>query len=127
MPELSDPYEKLIIDFLPRAKWFARETYNCDGAFFPVNIYLYEPQDMENLKSVNKRMTAYVPWTYVNAIAGWIVQNLWLHYKYYPDKELLRSTLYQPLKEVALFYLDFLNQCKTGQDGKVYNWSFFQS
>jgi hypothetical protein len=116
--ELSEPYEKLIIDYLPRAKWFARETYNCDGAFFPVNIYLYEPQDMENLKSINKRMTAYVPWTYVNALAGWIVQNLWLHYKYYPEKELLRSTLYQPLKEVALFYLDFLYQCNTGPDGK---------
>jgi hypothetical protein len=117
--ELSAPYEKLIIDFLPRAKWFARETYNCDGAFFPVNIYLYEPQDIENLKSVNKRMTAYVPWTYVNALAGWVVQNLWLHYKYYPDKELLSSTLCQPLKEVAAFYLDFLSQCKTGPDGKA--------
>jgi hypothetical protein len=118
-PELSEPYEKLIINFIPRAKWFAQETFNCKGAFYPVNMNLYEPSDMENLKSVNKRMTAYVPWTYVSALAGWVVQNLWLHYKYYPDNEVLRNELYQPLKEVALFYLDFLNQCEKGKDGKA--------
>jgi hypothetical protein len=117
--ELSEPYEKLIINFLPRAKCFAKETFNCRGAFYPVNIYLYEPTDMDNLKSVNKRMVAYVPWTYVSALAGWVVQNLWLHYKYYPDIVLLRNELYQPLKEVALFYLDFLNQCEAGKDGKA--------
>ena len=118
-PELSDPYEKIIIDYLPRAKWFASETYNCKGAFFPVNIYMYEPSDMQNLKSVNKRMTAYIPFTYVSALAGWVVQNLWLHYKYYPDSDLLRKELYQPLKEVALFYLDFLSQCEKDKEGKA--------
>lgn len=118
-PELSEPYEKTIINFLPRAKWFAKETYNCKGAFFPVNIYMYEPSDMENMKSVNKRMTAYVPYTYVSALAGWVVQNLWLHYEYYPDNNLLENELYQPLKEVALFYLDFLSQCEKGKDGKA--------
>lgn len=118
-PELSEPYEKLIIDYLPRAKWFARETFDCEGAFFPVNISLYEPSDMENLVSVNRRMSAYVPWTYVSALAGWVVQNLWLHYKYYPDNNLLENELYQPLKEVALFYLDFLSRCDKGKDGKA--------
>jgi hypothetical protein len=118
-PELSEPYEKLIINYLPRAKWFAKETFNCEGAFFPVNVSLYEPPDMGNLQSVNKRMSAYVPWTYVSALAGWVVQNLWLHYKYYPDNNLLENELYQPLKEVAVFYLDFLSRCDKGKDGKA--------
>ena len=117
--ELSEPYEKLIINFLPRAKWFAKQTYDCEGAFYPVNINLYEPSDMDNLQSVNRRMSAYVPWTYVSALAGWVVQNLWLHYKYYPDNNLLQNELYQPLKEVALFYLDFLNHCDKRKDGKA--------
>ena len=54
-----------------------------------------------------------------SALAGWVVQNLWLHYKYYPDNDLLKNELYQPLKEVALFYLDFLSQCDKGKDGKA--------
>jgi hypothetical protein len=118
-PELSEPYEKLIINYLPRAIWFARETFNCEGAFFPVCIFMHEPVDMGNMKSVNRRMFAFVPWTYSSALAGWVVQNLWLHYKYYPDMDLLRNELYRPLKEVALFYHDFLNQCEKGKNGKA--------
>lgn len=118
-PELSAPYEKLIIDYLPRAKWFAKETFNCGGAFFPVCIFMHEPVDMENMKSANKRMFAFVPWTYSSALAGWVVQNLWLHYKYYPDKNMLENELFIPLKEVALFYLDFLSRCDRSKEGKA--------
>jgi hypothetical protein len=117
--ELSEPYEKIINDYLPRAEWFARQTYDCKGAFFPVNVYIHEPMAMDGLKSVNKRMTAYIPWSYVPAISGWTVQNLWLHYKYYPDTLLLRRNLYPALRAAAVFYLDFIGQCKRDGDGKA--------
>jgi len=33
--DLAQPVEQLVADYLPRARWLARKTYNCGGAFFP--------------------------------------------------------------------------------------------
>lgn len=116
--ELSEPYERLMLDFLPRAKWFARETYDCDGAFYPVNIFGHEP-DPKDCKSVNKRMLAYVPWTYVPGLSGYVCKNIWLHYKYDPDINYLKNIAYPVLSEAALFYCDFMDKCKRDDLGKV--------
>ncbi len=111
--ELSEPYEWLIRGYLPRAEWFAKRTYGCEGAFFPHSVFLYEPADPSLCKSKNGRQIAFIPYTYTLGDSGWAVQNLWLHYKYYPDIALLRTSLYPAIKQVATFYAEFADRCKT--------------
>ena len=41
--ELAEPYERMIFRYLPRARWFARQTYDCGGAHIPAQ-YLH-PRD----------------------------------------------------------------------------------
>jgi len=117
---LSQPYEWLIEQLLPRAKWFSEFTYDCDGAFFPHSVFLYEPQDVPNCKSRNQRQVTFIPYTYTLGDSGWAVQNHWLHYKHYPDPDLLETSVYPVLKEVALFYAEFADKCSTnGTTGKI--------
>ena len=118
--ELSQPYEWLIEQLLPRAKWFGKLTYNCNGAFFPHSVFLYEPPDAAACKSRNNRQVAFIPFTYTLGDAGWAAQNHWLHYLFYPDRKLLETSVYPLLKEVAVFYADFADKCAiTAATGKL--------
>lgn len=117
--ELAEPYVRLVREYLPRAQWLAKTTYDCNGAFFPVNTFGTEPIPPAQCKSNNRRMTAYVPWTYVPALSAWWAQNLWLHYAYQPDRAFLEKTVYPVLKEVATFYADFMDRCARDERGKA--------
>lgn len=116
--ELSEPYDRLIMDYLPRAKWFAQETFGLDGAFYPINIFGHEPSP-EECESINKRMMAYIPWTYVLGTSGYVSRNIWLRYKYYPDENYLKNVAYPLLKESSVFYCNVLEQCKRDDAGKA--------
>ena len=48
---------------------------------------------------------------------GWIYNEFWGHYLVTGDKEFLRDRIVPALKEIALFYLDYLSD--TDEDGKV--------
>ncbi len=115
---LSEPYDRLIMDYLPRAKWFARETFGLAGAFYPINIFGHEPPP-EKCVSANKRMMAYIPWSYVLGTSGYVSRNIWLRYKYYPDEEYLKNVAYPLLKESSVFYCNVLEQCKKDDTGKA--------
>ena len=119
--ELSEPYERLFLEQLPRGKWFAQQTYGCNGAFWHYDPALHEPPDPAACKSKNGRQMAFNPWSYTLGVAGWIVQNHWLHYKYYPDAGLLATNTYPVLKEVATFYADLADKCRadTNDPGRV--------
>jgi hypothetical protein len=52
-------------------------------------------------------------------VSGFAVQNLWLHYKYQPDREYLSTIAYPAIRDVAIFYSDFLERCEVGPQGKV--------
>ncbi|WP_242132489.1 glycosyl hydrolase family 95 catalytic domain-containing protein [Aestuariivivens marinum] len=116
--ELSEPYTKLISDYMPRAKWFAKETYGLEGACFPVNIFAHEPNPAD-CKSINKRMMAYVPWSYALGVSGYVARNIWLRYKYYPNETYLEHVAYPILKEISLFYCNLIAQCKLDEHGKA--------
>jgi hypothetical protein len=109
--ELAEPYEWLIGQLLPRAKWFAGATYACGGAHFPHSVFLYEPRDIPNIKSRNKRQITFIPYTYTLGDTGWAAQNHWLHYQFHPDRGLLETSVYPLLREVAEFYADFAAKC----------------
>ncbi|MBR8535857.1 hypothetical protein KDU71_09845 [Carboxylicivirga sediminis] len=116
--ELSEPYDRLILDYLPRAKWFAWETFELDGAFYPINIFGHEPSP-DACVSVNKRMMAYIPWSYVLGTSGYVSRNIWLRYKYYPDENYLKNIAYPLLKESSIFYCNVLEQCNKDEVGKA--------
>jgi hypothetical protein len=118
--ELSQPYEWLIKTYLPRARWLAKQTYDCGGAHFAHTVFMYEPADPAACKSKNGRQMVFIPYTYTLGDTGWAVQNHWLHYKHYPDRQLLETEAYPLVKAAAEFYADFAGKCQVNAaTGKV--------
>ncbi|MCA1745599.1 MAG: hypothetical protein LC643_07860, partial [Bacteroidales bacterium] len=115
--ELSEPFIDLVNDFHPRARWYAKTVFNCEGAATPHNFWPFEP-DPENSTSVNKRQLAFMPWSYGIGTAGHVGHILWLHYQYNQDKSYLENKIYPVIKDYALFYLSFIEKCKQ-DNGKV--------
>ena len=116
--ELAEPFERLVSEYLPRGRWFARQTYDCGGVCFPISLFAYEPAP-GNLRSVNQRTLNLFPWSYTIGQAGWMVQNLWLHYQYQPDRAYLERIAYSAVRDAAVFYADFMDKCRTDAKGRV--------
>ena len=117
--ELAEPYNRTMVDYLPRGKWFAKETYGLDGAFYPVNHFTHQINDPAVCKSKNRHMNFYLPWTYVPGANGWQAHNVWLAYLYQPDAGSLKQMAYPLVKEMAIFYADFLEHCRKTPEGKA--------
>lgn len=101
--DLSDPYDELIIGYLPRAKWLSKILFDVEGAFYPLVAFLDEPKEPESCKSKNGRQFFQNTWGRTLGLAAFCVQNLWWHYLYTRDLELLKK-IYPTMKEVAEFY-----------------------
>ena len=117
--ELAEPYNRFMVQYLPRGKWFAKETYGLDGAFYPVNHFTHQLNDPAVCKSKNRHMNFYLPWTYVPGANGWQAHNVWLNYLYHPDTDYLKRMAYPLVKGMAVFYADFLEHCGKRPDGKA--------
>lgn len=117
--ELSEPYIELINDYHPRALWYAKTIFNCEGAVTPHNLWPFE-KDPEQCVSYNKRMLAFMPWSYGIGTAGHGAHNLWLHYVYNPDKTYLKEKVYPVIKDYAIFYSSFIEKCKTDNGKAVF-------
>ncbi len=118
-PELAEPYDRLIREYLPRAQWLVRQVFDLPGAYYPHVLVAYEPTDPARCKSAVGRQYIHHTWGMTIGVAGFTVQPLWWHYKYAPDRVLLAETVYPPLREVARFYAAFVEQCDGGAGGKV--------
>lgn len=116
--DLGEPYDRLMLEYLTRGQWLARQVYDCEGAFYPHVLFAYEPGDPTACKSVNGRQYIHHVWGLTLGVAGLAVQPLWWRYKYAPDPKMLRTTTYPPLREVALFYASFIETCER-DDGVV--------
>ncbi|MBC8874932.1 MAG: hypothetical protein H8E44_36385, partial [Planctomycetes bacterium] len=116
--ELAEPFERLVSEYLPRARWFARQTYDCSGAHFPISLFAYEPAPGK-LRSNNQRTLNLLPYSYTIGQTGWMVQNLWLHYQYQPDRAYLERIAYPAVRDAAVFYADFMDKCPTNATGRV--------
>jgi len=117
--ELAEPYNRFMVDYLPRGSWFAKETYGLNGAFYPVNHFIHQINDPAVCKSKNRHMNFYAPFTYVPGANGWQAHNVWLAYLYRPDREFLKTDAYPLVKEMAIFYAEFLDQCARTPEGKA--------
>jgi Glycosyl hydrolase family 95 catalytic domain len=117
-PELAEPYDRLIRGYFPRARWLARTIFDMSGAFYPHVLYAYEPRDPSKVKSPVGRQYIHHVWGFTLGVSGFTVQPLWWHYKYEPDRHFLEQTAYPAVRDVAILYAEFIDQCER-QDGRV--------
>lgn len=117
-PELAEPYDRLIRGYFPRARWLARTIFNMNGAFYPHVLFAYEPPDPSRVKSPIGRQYIHHVWGFTLGVSGFTVQPLWWHYKYEPDRDFLEQIAYPAVRDVAVFYTDFIDQCER-KDGRV--------
>jgi len=117
--DLAQPYDGLISEYLPRAKWMAREIFEHEGAYYPHVLFAYEPPHPEKCKSPNGRQYIHHVWGFTQGVNGFSVQPLWWHYKYAPDRKLLEKVAYPAVREVAIFQAEFLDRCERTDGGKI--------
>ncbi len=111
-PGIAEPYDRLIFEYLSRAKWLSGKVFSLDGAYYPHVMYAYEPVDPALCKSRNGRQYFHHTWGMTLGVNGFSIQPLWWRYKYDPDPERLKSMVYPVVKEVAVFYAEFIEQCE---------------
>ena len=114
-PELAEPYDRLISEYLPRARWLARQVFSMDGAYFPHVLFAYEPPNPQECKSPVGRQYIHHVWGFTQGVNGFSVQPLWWHYKYQPDREFLENVAYPAVRDVAVFQANFLDQCASAK------------
>ncbi|MBT3201926.1 MAG: hypothetical protein HN350_18655 [Phycisphaerales bacterium] len=118
-PELAEPYDRLVSEYLPRARWLARKVFDCRGAYYPHTLIAYEPPDPAKCKSPNGRQRIHHIWGFTQGVNGFTAQPLWWHYKYAPNRDLLAKVVYPVIRDVAIFQADFADTCKRDRFGKV--------
>jgi hypothetical protein len=117
-PDLADPWVQYMNEMLPRMRWFAKTTYDCEGACIGISSFAFEP-DPARCKSVNKRHCTLMPWGYTMGMAGMSAQILWYCHLYRPDRQYLEEKIYPVVREVALFYCSFAEKCPRDASGKA--------
>ena len=118
-PELAEPYDRLMGEYLPRARWLCREIFSFDGAFYPHVLFAYEPPHPDKCKSPLGRQYIHHVWGYTMGVPAFTVQPIWWHYKYQPDRELLEKWAYPAVRDVAVFQANFMDACDVDSQGKL--------
>ena len=116
---LQDPYNRLILDYLPRAKWLCRKIFDMEGAYYPHVLFAYEPPDPSKCKCPGGRQYIHHVWGFTLGVNAFSVQPVWWQYKYAPDRTFLETTAYPLVREVAQFQAAFIEQCDEGPDGRA--------
>lgn len=116
--ELTDPWISYVLSMIPRFKFLAKETYNCEGMFCPISSFLHEPEPAK-CKSKNKRQLSMNPWGLTIGETGMTVQNAWQKHLCDPDPVYLRTKIYPIVRESARFYVSFMSKCKKDDKGKI--------
>jgi hypothetical protein len=111
-PELCEPYDRLMFEYLPRARWLSEQVFSIQGAYYPHVLYAYEPSDPAACKSRNGRQYIHHTWGMTIGVNGFSIQPLWWRYKYDPDPKRLRDLVYPAFRDVALFYAGFIESCE---------------
>ncbi len=108
---LSECHEPLF-DFIDRmienGKSTARQQYGCRGAVVHHATDLWAPSFMR---------AAQPYWGAWIHGGGWMAQHLWTHYEFTGDLDFLRNRVFPMLRELALFYADWLQE--DPRDGKL--------
>jgi alpha-L-fucosidase 2 len=106
MPELAQSYFNLIESFVDDWKMNARLLYGCRGI-------LSSPRSTTS--GLTKHFCEDFPMMFWTAGAGWLTQMFYDYWQFTGDDAFLKDHTVPVLKEIALFYEDFLVE---GPDGK---------
>ncbi|MFA6240659.1 MAG: hypothetical protein WC655_07015, partial [Candidatus Hydrogenedentales bacterium] len=117
--ELAEPYDRLMTEYLPRARWLAKQIFEMEGAYYPHVLFAYEPPDPEKCKSPGGRQYIHHVWGMTQGVNGFSVQPIWWHYKYEPSRAFLESTAYPAVRDVADFQAAFVERCERAGDKVV--------
>jgi alpha-L-fucosidase 2 len=104
LPELMEPYFRLFESTIKDWQTNARRFFGCRGIYAPLR------QSDHGLLPV---MMPYLIWF---AGAGWLAQPFHDYFLFTGDRKFLRDRAVPFLKQVALFYEDFLYE---GKDGRL--------
>ena len=85
--------------FAPIGRLIARKYFGCRGVYVPLMAFPVRPKDDYNGYVACGRMTY---------MTGWAMSHYWEYYLYTRDADWLRTRGYPFIRDVALFYLDFL-------------------
>ncbi len=100
MSECMRGYQALIERTLPQWRDGAKQLYGMRGILGPVRI--------DGEVAVPHHFNHYHAHPTATGLGPWIIYPLWEKYEIDGDKEFLRKTLYPIMKEILLFYEDFL-------------------
>ena len=117
-PAQADPWVDYMNRMLPRFKWLAKETYDCEGAWVSISSFAFEP-DPAKCQSKNKRHVVMTPWGSTMGMIGMSTQVLWHQHLYQPDRQRLETKIYPVVKETALFFCSFAEKCPQDDKGKA--------
>ncbi len=100
IPSLFSYYEEMMDDFRENA----RKLYGCRGIYIPAGT-------TPGIGVPNQIVPVIMNWT---GAAGWLAQHFYEYYLYTGDKEFLVEKVLPFMKEVVLFYEDFLTTDERG-------------
>lgn len=101
--EFADPLADFLLSTIEGGRKAAKNLYGCSGIWLSHAADIWGEPTPESF--------GYAVWT---GSAAWMAQPLWQHYLYTGDKEFLKNKAYPFIKEVALFYEDFLEKDENG-------------
>ena len=104
LPELMEPYFRLFESTIEDWRTNARRFFGCRGIYAPLR---------QSDHGLLPEMMPYLIWF---AGAGWLAQPFFDYFLFTGDRKFLRNRAVPFLKQVALFYEDFLYE---GKDGRL--------
>jgi alpha-L-fucosidase 2 len=99
LSELNMPLFDFIDRLVENGKAVARTNFGCRGSFIPHATDIWAPTWL-------RAPTAY--WGCSVGAAGWLMQHYWHHFEYTLDTLFLKTRAYPAIREVTLFYSDWL-------------------
>ena len=106
--DLADAFFDVADFFIDLGKKIARESFGCRGAYVTLGLCPVRNGIDPSPGAPMGRM-AYM--------GGWIANHYWWRYQYTLDRAWLRERGYPAIRELALFYLDYL---QLGEDGRYH-------
>jgi len=102
LPEVMDTYTRWLEGLLPDSRKNAENIFGARGVVFSIH-----PDEQQGVLA---HWTFTSPHLYWISAGGWAYSPVWDYYLVTGDREFLRRHLVPALKELALFYEDFLTE-----------------
>ncbi len=121
--ELNKPYQQLYWNMLPAVKDATTNTFNLPGAFFQETVGFEGPAKVAprpaDAPDGVKRPTTRTQTGMIFSTSAEIAMQFWWAYLYDGDTAFLRDRAYPLMKEVATFYIGYLQK---DAEGRYFMW-----